>query len=801
MPKIAEIIVTLPVDGRFYYSIPNSLDFPVEIGQRVLVPFGPRKVTGFVRNLLDEQPDDFKGRLKSIIQIMEEEPMLRPDLLELIRFAAEYYLEPEGEILRIAFPPGLTAASRLHYHVSAEGKLALAAGTLDSASAVLLRKAIKSRGLKKSKETASVIRKLLKQDYLVRKEQFSARLAEKNIVFIERTPQTTMPEFGRAQAQKSVYEAIGLDECRLQTLYEQLGKDRARTALKKLEDKGLIHRVFKRPQASAKSLSADSRNITLSEEQSSVLTPLIKQIQGQTHGAFLLRGVTGSGKTEVYLRAIEAVRAQGRGAIILVPEIALTSQLEARFRERFGDDVVVLHSALTDTERRRRWSDLYRQRAGIALGPRSAVWAPVHKLGVVIVDEEHDGSFKQHSDVRYHARDLALVRAHRADAVAILGSATPSLESRRHAKVGRITELRLASRYGSRPMPKVETVDLSTMGRDANGELPLITAPLNDALWDVVKNEQQAIIFLNRRGFNTVIVCEQCNSPRKCPACDVSLTHHKNSKVVVCHYCGRSEPLNMICGECGADAMLPYGAGTQRIASLIQSSIPGAKVIRLDRDITSKVGGLEQTLDAFRNQEANILVGTQMVAKGHDFPKVTLVGLICADSSLAFPDFRAAERTFQLVTQVAGRAGRAEHPGRVIIQTFQPQHYSLQCALAHDDDQFYEIEAASREHSKYPPFTRMGVIRIESKREDLAVRVSQDAAKIARGLRLTYELRVEGPVDAPIKRIRDRARRMIMLTAPKPAALVFAMRTIKRELGRLPSAVDVIFDVDAYDLL
>jgi primosomal protein N' (replication factor Y) len=452
----------------------------------------------------------------------------------------------------------------------------------------------------------------------------------------------------------------------------------------------------------------------------------------------------------------------------LVPEIALTSQLESRFRARFGDDVVVLHSAMTDKKRRLGWSKLYRRRSGIALGPRSAVWAPVHDLGIVIVDEEHDSSFKQHSDVRYHGRDLALVRAHRADALAIFGSATPSLETRRLTKTNRMSELRLAQRYGTRPLPKVNVVDLAKCVRDTQGEVPMLSSDLSDGLLEVVSKQEQAIIFLNRRGFNTVVVCDECGNAKKCPRCDVSLTHHKYTRVLSCHYCGHNEAFVKMCADCGEQAMTPFGAGTQRVADAIQMLIPEAKVIRLDRDITSKAGGLQETLDTFREQRADILVGTQMVAKGHDFPKVTLVGIICADSSLAFPDFRAAERTFQLITQVAGRAGRAQRPGTVIVQTFQPDHYALKCAI---------------------------------ERDPLAQQVSSHISKIARQIAARYQLNVRGPVMAPIERIRDRTRRILMITAPKPAALVAAMKWIKAGLGRTHARVEVIFDVDAYDLL
>jgi primosomal protein N' (replication factor Y) len=516
----------------------------------------------------------------------------------------------------------------------------------------------------------------------------------------------------------------------------------------------------------------------------------------------LLRGVTGSGKTEVYLRAIAHARAQGRGAVVLVPEIALTAQLEARFRARFGDQVVVLHSAISEAERRRRWHRLRSGEARIALGARSAIWSPVADLGVIVVDEEHEPSFKQHNELRYNGRDLALFRAHRAQAVAILGSATPSLETRHLAEQGRITELRLAARVAGRAMPAVQVVDLQErrQGRDAKGEIPLITRPLGDALREVVARNEQAIIFLNRRGFNTIVVCDECQSPRRCPDCDVSLTHHKQEEALICHYCGHREPMRAPCPSCGARQMKPFGAGTERIAEAVREAAPDATVARLDRDVTSKAGAMQEVLDRFRSGLADVLVGTQMVTKGHDFPRVTLVGIICADTSLAFPDFRAAERTFQLLTQVAGRAGRAELPGRVVIQTFQPKHYALTCALAHDDQRFFQLEMTSRRSAGYPPVARMALVRLESGDAERLGEACRALRGIAGPIGEARGVRVRGPAPAPIARIKNRHRAQLMLLAPTPATLIATLRGIKEQLGD-PRGVEVGYDVDPLDML
>ena len=802
MTRIAEVIVTLPVEGRFHYSIPDKFQEKIQIGHRVLVPFGPRRVTGFVRDFHDQETaTSYKGKLKAISELLDPHPILRSDLIDLVRFASDYYLEAEGEILRIALPPGVTAASSRRYRITQAGREALLSSNLDETQRELLERASKTRGIKKDKKTTKYIRQLEKLQLLEVIEQFQVQETETQIEFIERRADVDAKKLRRNSKQEQLYIALADGPLSRPEINQLLGVSPARNAIRGLDEKGLIQVYRKQIDRQAAVIGEDTRQVQLTDEQRQVLQPICTEIDAKTHSAFLLRGVTGSGKTEVYLRAIERVRKQERTAIVLVPEIALTSQLEARFRERFADDVVVLHSAMTDKQRREGWAKLFRQKGGIALGPRSAIWAPVHNLGLIIVDEEHDSSFKQHSDVRYNGRDLALVRAHRADAVIVLGSATPSLETRHLAKLERIRELRLAKRFASQPLPTVATVDLARCSRDVKGEVPLISRQLADALIQTVERNEQAILFLNRRGFNTVLVCDNCGTAKKCSSCDVSLTHHKHSKVLVCHYCNATESYSNKCNECGANAMQPYGAGTQRVAEDVARLVPSAKVIRLDRDITSKAGALEKTLDTFRKHEADILIGTQMVAKGHDFPKVTLVGIICADSSLGFPDFRAAEKTFQLITQVAGRAGRGDRPGHVIIQTFQPKHFALECAIGHDDDEFFERESASRQRTGYPPFSRLGVIRIESLDDKKLEQVSHQVGQLARNLSREHSISVRGPVSAPIEKIKGKHRRLMLLLAPKPALLVSSMRTIKANLENVPSTVDIIYDVDAHDLL
>ncbi len=825
-PGFAEVIVPLPVPGRFTYAIPEPLRGRVEIGHRVLVRFGPRRITGFVRGLHAAPPEGLEATPRPIEARLDEQPMLPLDLLELIGFASDYYLAPEGEVLRVALPPGLASASEIRLRPTEAGRRALEEGSVKPGpERSLLEATARSGGAKRTAAVRRVAERLIARGLIEARDAFSAKDAPRTVEVARRAgePQAERaasprraesggprPPSGRhrsdpeaalrrAPARRRVFEALAAGPTPVSALVGAEGGAAARRALRALVADGLVV-IERQPESQAARAPTERAGPDPTPEQAAALASLEAALGAGTSRGFLLRGVTGSGKTEVYLRLIAAARAAGRGAIVLVPEIALTSQLEARFSARFGDDVVVLHSAMTDVERRDGWSRLERGLAGIALGPRSAVWAPVRRLGVVVVDEEHDPSFKQNADVRYHGRDLAMVRAHRAEAVLVLGSATPSLESRRHVETGRLEELRLAARVHGRALPEVHIVDLGTLRRDVHGELPLLSPELVDALLETVGRGEQAIVFLNRRGFNTVVVCESCTAPRRCPVCDVSLTFHRSAARMLCHYCGHGEPLVHPCAQCGEAAMVPYGAGTERIASLVQEAVVDARVGRLDRDVTARVGALEDVLDRFRRGELDVLVGTQMVAKGHDFPRVTLVGIVCADSALSFPDFRAAERTFQILTQVAGRAGRAERPGRVIVQSFQPQHYALRCAVEHDDDRFWALERESRAQAGYPPFGRIGVVRVES--EDLAA-VEATARELAERAREAAppEVVVQGPVPAPIERIRGRFRRMIMVRAPTPARLVATLRAVQRGPSRTPAGVDVVYDVDAGDLL
>ncbi|MEO1228059.1 MAG: primosomal protein N' [Myxococcota bacterium] len=813
MTGFAEVVVTLPVEGRFHYRIPERLIGHLEVGHRVLVPFSGRKVTGFVVGLSAPPDSVDRDRIKAIEAKMDAAPMLTPALLELTKFAASYYLAPPGEVLKVALPPGFTGASKLRYIASPEGREVLAKGrgyadlggrTPTAAEWSLLEEAQRD-GLVRKRARGAAFSALMGAGWLAARDALNARDGggEVDVVRAAATFPVAEPYLHNAPARRVLWEAVADGPVPLATLRARMGAPRLRAPLAKLVEAGVLEVVRVAADVAtavhgAPELPPAERPVP-TPEQGRALEVTRAAVDLGDSKAFLLQGVTGSGKTEVYLGTIEHALEQGRGGLVLVPEIALTPQLEGRFRARFGDQVVVLHSGIPDAERRRRWWQLREGRARIALGPRSAVWAPVSPLGVVVVDEEHDPSFKQHNELRYQGRDLALVRARQEGAVAILGSATPSLESTWLVEQDRLERLRLDARVGARPLPKVEVVDLAEERRALKGEVRLLSRALEDRLRELRSREEQAILFLNRRGFNTVVHCGACDDVKKCPRCDVSLTFHRELRKVACHHCFYEEALTAPCRSCGSRDVRPLGAGTERVVAAVAEAVPDLRILRLDRDVTQRSGGVDEVLARFRAGEADVLVGTQMVAKGHDFPRVTLVGIILADASLAFPDFRAAERTFQLLTQVAGRAGRAERPGTVVIQTLQPDHYALRSALAHDPDGFYALEAAGREDARYPPFARLGAVRIESEDALRSERAAEAVAERARSTAAASDLRVAGPAPAPIGKVRDRYRHLVLLFAPTPARLVGWMRRLRAELDL--RGVEIVFDVDAVDLL
>ena len=676
---LADVALPVPVRRAFTYIVPDELALRAQPGTRVLCPFGSRRLVGVMLTRTEGPPLD---GAKLIARVLDDAPAIPDELLSFLLDLANYYFAPIGEVVRLALPP-----------MDQETARAVSEPTLfGEARGIGVRRVQWVRATSALEEAGSLR--------------------------------------GTAAALLAHLRAVaGEPVARLEQRWST-----ARAATKKLASLGLVTIESREaptdPFFTEPSLRDVPHEATL--EQAAAIDAIALALRGDRATTFLLHGVTGSGKTEVYLRAIAEARASGQGSIVLVPEIALTPQLVARFRARFGDEVAVIHSGLTPRERHTMWQRLRAGELDVAIGARSALFAPVRALGLVVVDEEHDSSFKQEEGVRYHARDMAIWRAHRLRGVCVLGSATPSLESDHLTRVGRATKLRLSQRARSRPMPRVELVDLRRIGPGPTGD-KRISLPLFRAIEDALRVGEQVILFLNRRGFAPSVRCEACGQIATCGACSVALTfHRRGGDVVRCHYCDYEASLAARCGKCGAEALVLEGLGTEKLEQTIASAFPEARVARLDRDVASG-RKVEAVLARVRAREIDILVGTQMVTKGHDLPNVTLVGVVNADAALSIPDFRASERAFQLLVQVAGRAGRGDVPGRVIVQTWDPEHPAIALAARHDVDAFLERELADRRELGYPPSHPRGPrARRGARRRGSAERLRAACARSAR---------------------------------------------------------------------
>lgn len=739
-PVLVEVAVGAPVRGTFTYEADESL--VLEPGRRLLVPFGRRRIVGFYLGPARERPE---GKVRAIEQVLDDGPVFPPDVLELIRFAADYYLYPLGEALRSALPPDLARAGRERTERPPAVEAVELVETLEVARAALARS----------------------RSQLALLEHLAAR--------------------GGAAPMEELKRAV----------------KGAPALLRRLEERGFVRLVQSEP-GREESPFAQAPIERLTEAQARACEAIAEALG--RYETFLLHGVTGSGKTEVYLRVIAEARRRGQGALVLVPEIALTPQLAGRFRSRFGPDVAVLHSGLTDKERSREFRRLLDGEARIALGVQSAVFAPVRDAGVVIVDEEHEPSFKQEEKLRYHARNLAVYRARLLGVPCILGSATPSLETLKNARDGRYRLLELPRRIDGRPMPEVELVDLAGKRRapkappeEAPAEPELIGERLAAELEEVLASRQQAILFLNRRGHASLVVCAGCGEGARCPHCDVALTHHLQRNELRCHYCDHRVRKPDACPACGGE-LLVLGVGTERLERELARRFPDARTLRLDRDAAGSSAELTRIVAAFARGEADILVGTQMVAKGHDFPGVTLVGVVLADVGLGLPDFRASERTFQLLAQVAGRAGRGREPGRVVIQTFNPRADAIASVRGHDFEGFAAAELERRRILGYPPFRRMLALRLEGEDGAATERTARRLAEAARRW-AGPGLQVLGPAPAPIARLRGRMRFQVLLLADGVRPLHQLGRRLLDVAEQAPSGVRVALDVDPVSML
>jgi len=742
----ARVAVPAPLRHLLTYGVPELLRTKLSPGSAVLVPLGSRRVTGYVVDLSDTLEENVKG-VKAILAVVGDSPFFPPELLRFILAVSDYYLHPLGETLRTALPSGLEA-----------GKVS---GVLAST-------------------------RLAPRHELVARP--SAMLPGDPAELLKRSPRRS-DIFDRI----SIAGSITLSD--LRRIHRS-----PRAFLLKLAEEGWITLEEREAPSDPFFETPVAPDVPpcLTPEQATSVERITDALDQGGYRAFLLHGVTGSGKTEVYLRVISEARKKKLGAAVLVPEIGLTPQLVARFRARFGDDLAVLHSGLGKKERVDQWLALRNGKVTLVVGARSALFAPVERLGVIIVDEEHDPSFKQDQGLKYNARDMALLRAKMSQAVVVLGSATPSLESWRNSSLKKLEKLSMPHRATPHPLPEVEVIDLRQHRTGPFGQ-DLVSDPLHQAILETLERGEQTILFLNRRGFSPVAICRACGAIQKCRHCSVSMTYHQKAGILRCHYCGGETALPEVCPECRSTGIDLLGSGTERAEGILRTLFPQARVARLDSDVASG-RATETVLERLRRHEIDILVGTQMVTKGHDFPKVTLVGVLLADVGLGLPDFRAAERAFHLLTQVAGRAGRGERKGKVLIQTFQPDHPAVVCAKEHDPERFVEMEIDTRRELNYPPFGRLALILVSGPKLD---RVTGEAERIGTSLRSLSrkrpEVRVLGPAPAPLAFLRGRHRWRIMIVASRYGDLRALLQPI---IGHRPrSGVRMSVDIDPMDLM
>jgi primosomal protein N' (replication factor Y) len=743
---IVEVAIPLPLEGTFHYLVPERLSHLAVAGKRVLVPFGRRKVTGY---LLGDAVSD--AELKEVLEVLDDEPLFTPSELEFYRWIAGYYLHPLGEVIKMALPAGINLVSRYRCETAEDG------------SPVLREFLSGGRNVR----TERVYRAVPDSEAKPRGKGFEI------LEFLSENGPTSAPQ---------LRERFGSCTTQLHRLVELRAAD-------------FVEREVYRDPFRAESFGHDAP-LPLNPDQAEAFSRISAAIASGAFSPFLLHGVTGSGKTEVYLQSIAVSLAAGKTALVLVPEIALTPQLVGRFKRRFDCGIAVLHSGLSDGERYDEWRRIRRGEATIVIGARSALFAPLERLGIIVVDEEHEGSYKQSEGVRYNSRDLALVRGKFAAAVVILGSATPLITSYHAAKSGRLGYLHLPNRVRELPMP--ETVMLDARGQKGQ----TLLKPLIDAIWENLEAGGQTLLFLNRRGFATYLVCQACGHVLRCPNCEVTLTYHRGKGRHICHYCDYSIAAPSLCPFCQGSEITLLGRGTERVEEEVREIFPGARVSRMDRDTTKGKGGHARVLKALEDGSTDILIGTQMIAKGHDFPGVTLVGVVSADASLNLPDFRSSERTFQLVTQVMGRAGRGDKPGRVLVQTLAPEHYALTHAVAHDFEGFYQKEIAFREDVGYPPFAHLASLTISSIAAAQAEHCSEEAAAQLRKIKGDCRLRVEilGPVTAPLGKVRGRFRWQILLKGRERSDLHRLLFHFRGGYNH-PSTVRLVVDVDPVEML
>ena len=811
-PICLRIAVCVPVRGTFFYRVPRALASWAEVGCQVIVPFKNRKVSGYILEIVSQEQD---LDLKDISEIPHKDPLFHSQQVPFYEWISEYYIQPIGKIIQSALPDGMKMGPFKSVSLTEDGSGAIGGLAADSEDKEILcwvrdhpgkrppwplqriyalekLKWLTVEEGKQKRSTAPLIRKFVRPKKGVDLETILAQGEE------------AFKAKGEVEFLKTAFSS---EQVRLSELGAKFSN--GRYLVKKWVGKGVLEdykeTVYRNPVGDIAFFS--SPPLTLYDQQREALESITAILDKKIFSSCLLYGVTGSGKTEVYCRAIDHVFRSGRQAILILPEISLATYMENIFRSRFGPRISVYHSGLSAGERFDQWMRMVGGEVDLVIGARSALFAPLPRLGLIIVDEEHDPSFKQENNPRYNGRDMAVVRAKVEDVLVILGSGTPSIQSYQNCMSGRYHLLEMPERVEKRPLPEVEVVDMKTL-QDKHPENRMISPRLKLAIEENLKAGNQALLFLNRRGFHRLYLCRFCGRHVRCPNCDVALTYHLKQDLLSCHYCGFYSAKEIKCPSCGGKGLKAYGFGTEKLEHELKELFPSARIDRMDADSTRRKGEALMILKRFGRQETDILVGTQMVTKGYDFPKVTLVGVIAADLSLGFPDFRAGERTFQILSQVAGRAGRGPEKGRVIIQTFNPDHYSIKTAVKHDFSSFFRKERELRKRLGYPPFSHLACLKLQGNDKDRTAGAAQklglDVRRILAGHpEMKRDVLLLGPVEAPIARLKGKYRWQMLVKSRRVSLLKELLVQVDRHSIRplQASGVQLISDVDPYQMI
>jgi len=811
------IAVTVPVKGTFSYLVPEQLIPEARVGCRVLVPFGNRTVTGYILEKISQEQAGIQGdqTLKEVARVLDPEPFFHHREVPFFEWMAGYYLHPIGQTIQSALPGGLNKGPFKTGYLTDKGLSVLKSLSHGSEEEALLSW-IRDHSGKRLPHSHRKVYELQRKGWIVTQEgpekrrtgplmrKFVRPTKGQDLKGILAENRNTL----KAKQELEFLETIfGSRAVLVRELKAQFTN--ASYLINKWSRKGVLEsyrgEVFRNPAGSI--MFPSPIPLQLHTQQRHALNYVERSLNKRGFSSCLLYGVTGSGKTEVYYRGAEHAIRLGRQVIVMVPEIALAVYMEGIFRSRLGNRIAIYHSGLSQGERYDQWMRMVRGQVDLVIGARSALFAPMPRLGLIIVDEEHDSAYKQESNPRYQGRDAAVMRAKVEDALVILGSGTPSVQSFQNCMSGRYHLLSMPERVEKRPLPDVEIVDMKAL-EETRSKNDIISPKLQEALEKELKEGNQCILFLNRRGFHRLYLCRTCGHSIHCPNCDVALTYHLREKRLSCHYCGFFSEIPSVCPSCGRGGLRPYGFGTEKLEQGLSALFPEARISRLDTDSVRRKGQAFQILKMFIERQVDILVGTQMITKGYDFPGVTLVGVISADLSLSFPDFRAGERTFQVLSQVAGRAGRGSRKGRVIIQTFSPDHYAITTATAHDYQSFFNREKELRWELGYPPFSHLACLRLHGNNKGETAEVVDRLGQGIRAVLSTWrkrgkDIQVLGPAEAPISRLKGKYRWHILVKSRNVSLLQHLLDEVERISRKVlsGSGVQLILDVDPYQMI